>query len=121
MLAFGTSYKVTDDITFSAAYTHQFRNTMSGPILQTPGSSVKEDVQIDSIIVGMNVRFGGVRKSGARPAPAPVMQASAAPVIQASAAPDDPEILPASGTPESAAPREVAGEASLREAAPAAR
>ncbi len=63
MLAFGTSYKVTDDITFSLAYTHQFRNTMSGSILQFTGVSVREDVQIDSIIAGLTVQFGGKRKA----------------------------------------------------------
>ena len=62
MLTFGSSYKITDDITFSLAVAHQFRNSVSGSILQLPGSSVREDVQVDSIIAGMNVQFGNKRK-----------------------------------------------------------
>ena len=76
LLAFGTSYKVTDDITFSLAYTHQFRNTMSGSLLQSAGLSVREDVQVDSIIAGLNIQFGGRRKMAPSPAFDPVVPAS---------------------------------------------
>ncbi len=88
MLTFGSSSRVTDDITFSLAYTHQFRNAMSGPIAQVPGTSIREDVQVDSIIAGLNVRFGGMRKTG--PFPGPDAQAAAAPAdpaVQTAAAP----------------------------------
>ena len=37
MLAIGASYKLTDDITLSLAWTHQFRNSIEGPVLQIPG------------------------------------------------------------------------------------
>ena len=62
MLALGASYKVTDDIVFSVAWTHQFRNSISGSVLQIPGDRIKLDAQTDSIIMGLNVQFGGPRK-----------------------------------------------------------
>ena len=58
MLTLGGSYKLTDDITLSLAWTHQFRNSIEGPILQLPGARVKMDAQIDSIVMGLNVQFG---------------------------------------------------------------
>ena len=61
-ISFGTSYKVTDDITFSAAWVHGFRNSIEGGIGQLPGSSAKLDVQTDSIIAGLNIKFGGKSK-----------------------------------------------------------
>jgi hypothetical protein len=62
MLALGASYKLTDDIVMSVAWTHQFRNSITGPVLQIPGERIKLDAQNDSIIVGLNVQFGGPRK-----------------------------------------------------------
>ncbi len=62
MLAIGASYKLTDDIVLSLAWTHQFRNSISGPVLQIPGERIKLDAQMDSIVVGLNVQFGGPRK-----------------------------------------------------------
>jgi long-chain fatty acid transport protein len=61
-LAIGTSYKLTDDITLSLAWIHQFRNAIEGPILQIPGARVKMDAQIDAIVAGVNVQFGAPRK-----------------------------------------------------------
>jgi long-chain fatty acid transport protein len=60
MLAIGVSYKLTDDIVLTAAWNHQFRNAIQGPVFQIP-EVIKLDGQIDSIIVGLNVRFGGTR------------------------------------------------------------
>ncbi len=62
MLALGASYQLTDDIVFSVAWTHQFRNSISGSILQIPGDRIKLDAQMDSIVLGLNVQFGGPRK-----------------------------------------------------------
>src|SRR5271157_3879524 len=62
MLALGASYKLTDDIVLSLAWTHQFRNSISGPVLQIPGERIKLDAQMDSIVVGLIVQFGGPRK-----------------------------------------------------------
>jgi long-chain fatty acid transport protein len=60
MLAIGVSYKLTDDIVLSLAWNHQFRNAIQGPVLQIP-EVIKLDGQIDSIIAGLNVQFGGAR------------------------------------------------------------
>jgi long-chain fatty acid transport protein len=61
LLGIGVSYKLTDDIVLSFAWNHQFRNAIQGPVFQIP-EVIKLDGQIDSIIVGLNVRFGGSRK-----------------------------------------------------------
>ena len=85
MLALGASYKLTDDIVLSLAWTHQFRNSISGPVLQIPGERIKLDAQMDSIVVGLNVQFGGPRKhadnsiSGDEVSPPAVPTGSAAP------------------------------------------
>jgi len=110
LLAFGTSYKLTDDITFSLAYTHQFRNSMTGPILQLPGTSVREDVQIDSIIAGVNIQFGGKRKPVSPLVCDPVVQAApaaAAPGVQTATAPADQAVQTAAAPAE---PKEPAGQ-----------
>ena len=52
MLAIGASYKLTDDIVLSLAWTHQFRNAICGPVLQIPGERIKLDAQTDSIDCG---------------------------------------------------------------------
>ena len=90
LLAFGTSYKVTDDITFSLAYTHQFRNTMSGSIFQVSGLSVREDEQIDSVVAGLTDQFGGRRKTAPStafdpvvPPPPPIPAPAPGSVVQA--------------------------------------
>jgi long-chain fatty acid transport protein len=65
---------------------------MSGPIAQLPGSSVREDVQVDSIIAGLNIQFGGKRKARSLPSPDAVAQAAVAPAdpaVQTAAAPAD--------------------------------
>jgi len=62
MLAIGASYKLTDDIVLSLAWTHQFRNAIEGPIVQIPGERIKLDAQTDSIVAGLNVQFGAPRK-----------------------------------------------------------
>ena len=62
-LSLGASMKMTDDITFSAAWVHGFRNSISGPVGQIPGASATLDTQTDSIIAGLNIKFGGKRKT----------------------------------------------------------
>ena len=61
-LSVGASYKMTDDITFSAAWVHGFRNSISGPVGQIPGASAAIDTQTDSIVAGLNIQYGGKRK-----------------------------------------------------------
>ena len=61
-LSLGSSLAVTEDIMFTVAWVHGFRNSISGSILEIPGSSAKFDVQTDSIIAGLNIKFGAKRK-----------------------------------------------------------
>ena len=69
-LSMGASFAVTENITASFAWVHAFDNSIQGPILQVPGSSVKLTAQIDSIVMGMNMTFGGPKKV-ATPEPVP--------------------------------------------------
>ena len=68
-LSFGASYQVTDDITLSSAYVHGFRNSIQGNIVEEAGAFSKFDSQLDSIVMGLNVRFGGKRST-----PTPAIQ-----------------------------------------------
>jgi hypothetical protein len=43
---------------------HGFRNSIQGPILQLPGSSVRLDAQLDSLWAGVNIKFGGSKRKG---------------------------------------------------------
>jgi long-chain fatty acid transport protein len=67
-LSLGTSFRLTDEITLSAAWVHGFRDDIEGRVVQLPGASAKLDSQIDSIVLGLNVQFGAPRRAGARPA-----------------------------------------------------
>jgi len=69
LLSLGVSYKVTDDVAFSLAWQHGFRNAVEGPIGQVPGSSIRLDAQADIIYTGLTIQYGG--KKPAAPAPAP--------------------------------------------------
>ncbi len=69
-LSFGASYAVTETVTASLAWVHGFDNSIQGPILQIPGSSVKLTSRVDSIRMGVNRSFGGTKKKqAATPAP----------------------------------------------------
>ena len=115
MLAIGASYKVTDDIVFTAAWTHQFRNSIAGNVIQIPGEHIKLDGQIDSIVVGLNVQFGGPRQhvdnsvSGSEV----FMPAAAAELYRASVAPpvDMSTPPPPAGVPATPPPMAVDGPA----------
>ena len=61
-LSLGASYSVTENITCSFAWVHGFDNSIQGPILQIPGSSVRLTTQTDSILAGLNFKFGGPKK-----------------------------------------------------------
>ena len=65
-LTLGASYQVTENVTASLAWMHGFRNSIEGPILQVPGSSVRLDAQADTLWAGVNVKFGGLEAEGAR-------------------------------------------------------
>jgi long-chain fatty acid transport protein len=60
-LTLGATTRLTPDITMSLAWVHGFRNAIEGPILEIPGSSVRLDAQVDQIVAGLNVQFGGRR------------------------------------------------------------
>jgi long-chain fatty acid transport protein len=66
-LSLGASLRLNDHITFTAAWTHGFRNSIQGPIGEIAGASVKIDSQVDAILAGINVQFGGKRHSAAAP------------------------------------------------------
>ncbi len=75
-LSFGASYAVTETVTASFAWVHGFDNSIQGPILQIPGSSIKLTSQVDSIWMGVNTSFGGTKKK-----PAVTPAAELAPVL----------------------------------------
>jgi len=62
-LTLGTSLELNENVTVSIAWMHGFRNAIQGQILEVPGTSVRLDAQLDSIVLGLNVRFGGKPKN----------------------------------------------------------
>jgi long-chain fatty acid transport protein len=66
-LSLGTSLALTKDITMSAAWVHGFRNSIQGNIVEETGAFTKFDTQTDSIVLGLNVQFGGKRRTGGTP------------------------------------------------------
>jgi long-chain fatty acid transport protein len=60
-LTLGASYDLTENVTLSLAWMHGFRNSIEGPILQIPNSSVRLDAQLDTLWAGVNIKFGGSR------------------------------------------------------------
>ncbi|MFO0911159.1 MAG: outer membrane protein transport protein [Isosphaeraceae bacterium] len=76
-LGLGASLRLNENLVFSAAWLHGFRADIEGPIGQIPGSSAKMDAQMDSILVGLTIQYGGKRRpatvEGAAPPAAPVV------------------------------------------------
>jgi long-chain fatty acid transport protein len=66
-LSFGSSFRVTDDLTFSLAWVHGFRNAIQGGVREEAMATAKIDTQYDSIVAGLNLQFGGPRKPLASP------------------------------------------------------
>ena len=62
-LSMGASYAMTENIMASFAWVHGFDNSIQGSILQVPGTSVKLTSQVDQIFMGVNMTFGGRRRS----------------------------------------------------------
>jgi long-chain fatty acid transport protein len=71
LLSLGATYRVTDDVSFSLAWQHGFRNAIEGPIGQIPGSSIRLDAQADIIYTGLTIQYGGKKAAATAPAPAP--------------------------------------------------
>lgn len=91
-LTLGASYDLTENVTLSLAWMHGFRNSIEGPILQIPHSSVRLDAQVDTIWAGFNVKFGGSRRKAAAALPPSDPIESAVPVDPSDA---DLPVLPA--------------------------
>lgn len=73
-LSLGASYRVNDNVVFTAGWVHGFRNAIEGPIGQIPGSSARMDLQIDSLLAGVTIQYGARRRprvAAAEAAPAP--------------------------------------------------
>jgi long-chain fatty acid transport protein len=64
-LSMGASYQLTPDITLTGAWVHGFRNSVQGNIVEESGAFSKFDTQYDSIVLGLNVQFGGPRRANA--------------------------------------------------------
>lgn len=58
-LSLGASLALTENITFTAGWVHSFRNSIEGPVFQVPGATAKFDTQLDSILAGINIAWGG--------------------------------------------------------------
>jgi long-chain fatty acid transport protein len=63
-LTMGASYELNENVTASLAWMHGFRNSIQGPILQIPGSTVRIDAQVDTLWAGVNIKFGGQKRKG---------------------------------------------------------
>ena len=74
-LSLGFSFRLTDQVLLSAAWVHGFRNSVSGPIGQVPGASVRLDAQTDSLVLGLTIQYGGKPKPPEAP-PTPPVQVS---------------------------------------------
>lgn len=61
-LSLGSSLKLTEDITLTLAWVHGFREDIQGGLIQLPGATAKLDAQVDSIVTGLNVQFGGKKR-----------------------------------------------------------
>jgi long-chain fatty acid transport protein len=61
-VSIGASYRVTECFSLSLAYAHGFQNSIQGPLVTpfgaVPGSSVRSQTMVDSILFGASVRFG---------------------------------------------------------------
>ena len=60
-LAVGASYQLTQCLSLSLAYVHDFENSVSGPIVTPRGviplSSVKSEISADAVLLGAGVKF----------------------------------------------------------------
>ena len=63
-LSMGASYNINNDITATFAWVHGFRNSLEGSILELPGSSVRLDAQVDTLWMGVNIKFGRKKRTG---------------------------------------------------------
>ena len=98
-LSLGASYQMTSDITASAAWVHGFRNSISGGVEQLPGAMAKLDTQTDSLVFGLNIRFGRPRKVSSPQSPGELVLPATFPPptdIPLPTLPPKKEVIPAS-------------------------
>ena len=98
-LSFGASYRLTTDITATAAWVHGFRNAISGGVEQLPGAISKLDTQTDSLVFGLNIQFGRPRKARSPQSPGELVLPATLPPPSDIPLPKSPvrsEVIPAS-------------------------
>lgn len=59
----GVNLRLSEHVQLTAGWSHGFRNSVEGPISQVPGTISKLDAQTDTILTGLNIQYGGKRKS----------------------------------------------------------
>ncbi len=78
-LSLGASLKLSEDVTFSAAYVHGFRNAIEGGVREEAVATAKVDAQYDSIVAGLTIQFGAPRKRPSAPVEIPAVMETPAP------------------------------------------
>jgi long-chain fatty acid transport protein len=76
----GGSFQITENVTLSLAWMHGFRNSIEGPVVQERGASTRLDAQLDTLWTGLNITFGGSKRSRPEPVPNVSLSVPAAPV-----------------------------------------
>jgi long-chain fatty acid transport protein len=94
-LSMGASYKLSADVTATAAWVHGFRNSISGGVEQLNGASTRLDAQSDSLVFGLNIQFGRTRKPSVAVEAAPVAE----PVVESTVATEPPPVALATSAP----------------------
>jgi long-chain fatty acid transport protein len=61
-LSLGATLRLNENILFTAGWVHGFRNAVEGPVAQVPNSVARMDAQVDSILAGLTIQYGGSRK-----------------------------------------------------------
>lgn len=56
-LGIGTSLALTDSLEMSLSYVHTFENHINGSIIQIPGTRIRSDLEVHSLVFSANVRF----------------------------------------------------------------
>jgi long-chain fatty acid transport protein len=57
MLGFGATMALSEKVSASIAYVHTFENTISGSIIQIPGTRVSSDLAVDALAFSINVNY----------------------------------------------------------------
>lgn len=70
-LTLGLSYQLTENIDLSAAWMHGFRNSISGNIVQQRLANVGFDAQLDTLLFGVNIKFGRSKPASSSLPPLP--------------------------------------------------